>query len=597
VKLQLRQILRVNLALAGILLAVLLCSALLTSLYEIQNLGRIKAGLEDPLEAWSEASYIIWKCNSTHYAARNMSTNMVEFGPSTNVTQIKQSAINAMSSKTGLIVDKTTGKDTFEFYENGYLVFSFDSDGVLSFVEENEINDVDWLLKTAYERRVNTTFPYSYLYDELNGAYSDIAAPDLLAGALFYTLDDKPQWLSYATNVVTWLHGQSDKKVILYRYNTTAKTFVNQVTSIDADGYGMQWLAEFHLFGLAEYVKHKPEWKDLLQEAVDSYINQYINLTSNFRFTNVDYDGTIVASNCTLEKQSVAMSFLAYAGDILNNATLKQLALDMALAYPLSSKNLPYRSVTQTGASQNIYPKEDADAGFYITGLTLVYYYTGETNTTVKDRIKTVANSVSTCFWHSGNGRFVYQVNADTGAIYDDMTVHGFGILDEALIRAYLVWGNATWIQRARSDYDDLMIDGHILVNNLVVHGINSDNSVAYEDTKIFWDSFAIRAGSIFYNLNYTGTYLNGTYKTAFTNLYSNVTKYHSYSLGWVQGVNATSLQISTRYNCDRHSAPLLGYVSNTFTSRPEATYAISTLDNLQTLFGMPFVSTSIPTP
>lgn len=35
--------------------------------------------LEDPLEAWSEASFIAWEYNSTHYACKNMSTMMVEY--------------------------------------------------------------------------------------------------------------------------------------------------------------------------------------------------------------------------------------------------------------------------------------------------------------------------------------------------------------------------------------------------------------------------------------------------------------------------------------------------------------------------------------
>jgi len=38
-----------------------------------------KEVLEDPLESWSEANYIVWQYNSTHYACRNMSTNLAEY--------------------------------------------------------------------------------------------------------------------------------------------------------------------------------------------------------------------------------------------------------------------------------------------------------------------------------------------------------------------------------------------------------------------------------------------------------------------------------------------------------------------------------------
>jgi len=60
--------------------------------YTIYNVGKIKGGLEDPLEAWSEASYVVWKYNSTHYCARNMSTLIVEYGPSTNASQVINNA-------------------------------------------------------------------------------------------------------------------------------------------------------------------------------------------------------------------------------------------------------------------------------------------------------------------------------------------------------------------------------------------------------------------------------------------------------------------------------------------------------------------------
>jgi hypothetical protein len=55
---------------------------------------------EDPLEAWSESSVIIWQYNSTFYAARNMSTNMV-IDLVSNLTRLEQNALGNMT--TGLL--------------------------------------------------------------------------------------------------------------------------------------------------------------------------------------------------------------------------------------------------------------------------------------------------------------------------------------------------------------------------------------------------------------------------------------------------------------------------------------------------------------
>ena len=67
---------------AVLISALILVSAVLgstlTQMY-FPQLGKIAGRLEDPLEAWSEASYVTWQYNSTYYACRNMSTNIVDY--------------------------------------------------------------------------------------------------------------------------------------------------------------------------------------------------------------------------------------------------------------------------------------------------------------------------------------------------------------------------------------------------------------------------------------------------------------------------------------------------------------------------------------
>jgi len=62
-------------------------------------------GPEDPLEAWSEDSYIFWQYNSTFYGCRNMSTLLVE-AFSDNDTDILQYAINETTTWGGTVTVK-----------------------------------------------------------------------------------------------------------------------------------------------------------------------------------------------------------------------------------------------------------------------------------------------------------------------------------------------------------------------------------------------------------------------------------------------------------------------------------------------------------
>jgi len=62
--------------------------------------------LEDPLEAWSEASYIIWEYNSSHYACRNMSTNMVEYFGTSDDNAIQWAIDNCTAASGGTVYVK-----------------------------------------------------------------------------------------------------------------------------------------------------------------------------------------------------------------------------------------------------------------------------------------------------------------------------------------------------------------------------------------------------------------------------------------------------------------------------------------------------------
>lgn len=88
---------------AVLMLASATLGSILTRTYFPQT-GTIGATLEDPLEAWSEASYIVWKYNSTFYACRNMSTNMAEIN--SNKTYLEQQAIGNLTAGSGTVYMK-----------------------------------------------------------------------------------------------------------------------------------------------------------------------------------------------------------------------------------------------------------------------------------------------------------------------------------------------------------------------------------------------------------------------------------------------------------------------------------------------------------
>ena len=92
-------------AIVALILISTAIGALLVQQY-FPQIGTIKAeGPEDPLEAWSEASYVIWQYNSTHYACRNMSTNMVE-SLSTNASAVINNAVGNLSVTGGTLFIK-----------------------------------------------------------------------------------------------------------------------------------------------------------------------------------------------------------------------------------------------------------------------------------------------------------------------------------------------------------------------------------------------------------------------------------------------------------------------------------------------------------
>jgi len=108
--------------------------ALLVQQY-FPQIGSIKAeGMEDPLEAWSEASYIVWQYNTTFYASRNMSTLDTELA--SNKTYIQQMAIGNLTVSGGTVYLKQVALNTSLTYGANILIIQ-DYQGQMTFYRNN----------------------------------------------------------------------------------------------------------------------------------------------------------------------------------------------------------------------------------------------------------------------------------------------------------------------------------------------------------------------------------------------------------------------------------------------------------------------------
>lgn len=145
-------------AIAVLILASMAVGALLTQMY-FPNVGTVTTGQpEDPLEAWSEASYIIWQYNSTFYACRNMSTWDVESLDS-NKTYVEQMAIGNLTVVGGTIYLKQVTFNTTLTYGANILIIE-DYQGQLCYYRGS---------RKSY---VGAPQPYSYVIDTNGTHYS-----------------------------------------------------------------------------------------------------------------------------------------------------------------------------------------------------------------------------------------------------------------------------------------------------------------------------------------------------------------------------------------------------------------------------------------
>jgi len=404
----------------------------------------------------------------------------------------------------------------------------------------NQTRMLQWLFDRLVDRMVNDTFPYTKVYNEYGNSfdyvvagqhYSGYATPELLSGVLLYSLTGNTTYLQYAEKVANWLNESSHPVCRLFQiWNTSSNTWEEKTPAPSSAQ---------NLMLLAALTARNSSYTSLLKQAAENYSDIFVQ-KPEYRVAQECYiNGSVATNYLNPGQQGYAIAALSYAGYVLDNNTLKDIAIRMCQNYTLSDLDIPYGEIYINGTCKQVWCKEDQHFGIFLLGVETCYYFTE--NETVKDLIKTLAEAGAQHFYYSSSNEscFIYKVNADTG-VQDTATVHGFGYIDEALIHAYLIWNNETWIERVIDDFESNVILQRILTHDLIVHvrqAGQEQGETEIEDVNDLWNAAGKRVALILYNLNYSLTYHNATYLKWYNKLYEATSHahYRKGEWGWVQ--------------------------------------------------------------
>ena len=358
------------------------------------------------------------------------------------------------------------------------------------------LNDSTKEFGEKLKQRVSSAVPLVISYDESKARNESVASPQLLSAVLLYKVTGNKTYLKYATETAKWLNLTRNKQFLLFWYDTTSE----QRARVSTSG--------FDINALIALTEQDSRFLRLTSWALNEFHRIFVPKT-NLSYCSVHFDETPDIGYVDLSSQARCIALFGYAYSVTKNMTYRQWAKDLTSAFwnRRSAINITPAYLDQDGSAKYDYVKEDQHAGNFLLGLESAYYYTKDDY--YKEIIKTYAQAVSTYFWNPSVRRFMYRINWRTGAVLWYASVHGFSILDMGLVNAYLLTGNQTFLERARSDYDELVVKGHILRSGLIVHAIDNNNKIINEQSNWGWNNWAFPAGYVFYVLTKNETYLN----------------------------------------------------------------------------------------
>jgi len=437
---------------------------------------------------------------------------------------------------------------------------------------------IRWLWSNTMQDRVNSTFPYTKIYYEGAGSFSDWAKAEQLWGALLYKQTGNPAYLEDAYEYADWLIEQQDPRLLFEKYNYQTHEWEHENPNAVANIY------KENLLALCSLASINSSYNELLENCTDEFIDLIVN-TTVWRAQKKYWNGSAAEPNTWSHTHSVATVCIAYAGAVLNDSTYKMYARNMVLAYNLTSINIPPHSIWVSNGSiyeSYSYCKEDETFGLLLLSAEFVYAYCG--NNSIRDRIKDMAWAGAQYFYfqYGEDYCFAYRIDSETGNILMNYPVHGFGFIDEALITAYLLFKNSTWLDRVIDDFTYLAVQENspLLTNDLIQHTVYPQ--MYYDESNDYWNAPAKRVALLLYCLDTSETRLNTTFYETYEKLYGATAFIHKKSHGWVQRVNITSFE---PYTSD---TPLMS-MSVAFRNFHTVNVTVSNLEELYGEFGNPF--------
>jgi len=442
----------------------------------------------------------------------------------------------------------------------------------------NQTKMLEWLFDSAILRKLPDK-PLIKQYSERLQEWTGKAGGQLLFAVSLYKLTGNTAMLNYAYEYVNWLQSQPIDR-LFQTYDWQNDEWIEPIAAGSS---------ATRLLGLAMFCTVDSNYLSLLDEAVSRWINLFIvNETSMIPAAKVYLNGTHVIDKIPCSRQGRIAAALAYAGYVLNNQTVLEYANKMILNWAISDVWLPATSMYPNGTAQFTTIKEDEHFGYHLLGAETVYYFTS--NDSLKERIRKLAWAGAQYYWTTNTfPRFVYEINSSDGSVVTDISVHGFGLIDEALIQAYLIWGNETWVSRAYQDFYSLAVEGRMLVNDLIVHACAKDTQPGesdFDDVSDVWNAAAKRVALIFYCLNYSQTYQNSELLDTFNKLYGGTSAAHYKVLGWANPLNATDFSPCYIYRTEPTDIGFATLFRN-FINITDKT--INTFRELYAFFGNPF--------
>lgn len=324
---------------------------------------------------------------------------------------------------------------------------------------------------TTYVRRINDTFPWIRCYDEGRREFHSVTSykcrEELLAAIFLYALTNNETFLDAAKLSAAYLNSTHVKN-LWGSWNISSETWINTLIP--------DTVISLPLYSLTQLAETDSTYKPLLQEAVNFFISNFVKETTNMIIQETNRTGHPTETEVLITTQAACAAGLCYAGYILDNVTVKDLAVDILLAYPLGTKNLPYHSAnsnTGAGITENC---KTTSVGSWLLAASHIYYLTN--NVTVKNTWQTVVENTAHWCWNdtqgeveqiSGetrenttgfDGQFEYQTNVNTGATYCEGMVKGKWYLMEALIHSYLLFNNQSFLDKIATELHFSFING-----------------------------------------------------------------------------------------------------------------------------------------